>query len=217
MGCLLASILVSLVIDNCGDWFPISPSRNFYGGPTKPEWTLVVVASAITCLYPLFYLSVVYLWMNFLRKYTRLQSTGALAPFIGLVSGFLIVSSISLISYTLWVYVEDRVVTSPRYYSSYESHPSFFGCFNWYVGIFFTGETVFNPGRTGSQLYEKLYYFLPFMAIAIPTTSLAGLLAIRDLRYQPTAAPVRVTEEIERDQAARLSATATLPLSLIHI
>ena len=49
------------------------------------------------------------------------------------------------------------------------------------------------------------------MAIAIPTTSLAGLLAIRDLRYQPTAAPVRVTEEIERDQAARLSATATLP------
>ena len=212
VGCLLASASVSLVIDNCGGWFPISPSSNSSGGPAQPAgWRLMLTASAIVCLYPVFYLSLVYLWMTFLRKYTRLQSTGALAPLIGLVSGFLIVSSISLISYTLWVYVEDRIVTSPRYYSSYESHPSFFGCFNWYVGIFFTGETVFNPGRTGSQLYEKLYYFLPFMAIAIPTTSLAGLLAIRDLRYQPTAAPVRVAEEIERDQAARLSATATLP------
>ena len=206
VGCLLASILVSLVIDNCGDWFPISPSRNFYGGPTKPEWILVVVASAITCLYPLFYLSVVYLWMNFLRKYTRLQSTGALAPFIGLVSGFLIVSSISLVAYALWINLE-KPFGNPSYYSS---RPSYFGCFNWYIAIGSIGDEIFSSGKRGN-LFGELRYYGPFIATAMPSILVAGLLAIRDLRYQPTAAPVRVAEEIERDQAARLSATATLP------
>ena len=207
VGCLLASVLVSLVIDNCGGWFPISPARNFYGGPAKAEWSLILIATAITCLYPLFYLSLVYLWMSFLRKYTRLQSTGALAPFIGLVSGFLIVSSISLVAYALWINVEKPFGT-PRYYSA---RPSFFGCCNWYIAINSIGSEFFSFGNGRNNLFGELHYYLPFMAIAIPTTSLAGLLAIRDLRYQPTAAPVRVTEEIERDQAARLSATATLP------
>ena len=144
---------------------------------------------------------------SFLRKYTRLQSTGALAPFIGLVSGFLIVSSISLVAYALWINVEKPFGTT-AYYSS---RPSFFGCFNWYIAIGSIGDEFFGFGNGRNNLLGELFYYLPFMAIAIPTTSLAGLLAIRDLRYQPTAAPVRVTEEIERDQAARLSATTTLP------
>ena len=207
VGCLLASVLVSLVIDNCGGWFPISPARNVYGRPATAEWGLILIATAIVCLYPLFYLSIVYLWMSFLRKYTRLQSTGALAPFIGLLSGFLIVSSISLVAYTLSINVEKPFGTT-AYYSS---RPSFFGCFNWYIAIGSIGDEIFSLGNGRNNLLGELFYYLPFMAIAIPTTSLAGLLAIRDLRYQPTAAPVRVTEEIERDQTARLSATATLP------
>ena len=207
VGCLLASVLVSLVIDNCGGWFPISPARNFYSRPATAEWGLILIATAIVCLYPLFYLSIVYLWMSFLRKYTRLQSTGALAPFIGLLSGFLIVSSISLVAYALWINVEKPFGTT-AYYSS---RPSFFGCFNWYIAIGSIGDEIFSFGNGRNNLLGELFYYLPFMAIAIPTTSLAGLLAIRDLRYQPTAAPVRVTEEIERDQTARLSATATLP------
>ena len=207
VGCLLASVLVSLVIDNCGGWFPISPARNFYSRPATAEWGLILIATAIVCLYPLFYLSIVYLWMSFLRKYTRLQSTGALAPFIGLLSGFLIVSSISLVAYALWINVEKPFGTT-AYYSS---RPSFFGCFNWYIAIGSIGDEIFSLGNGRNNLLGKWIYYLPFMAIAIPTTSLAGLLAIRDLRYQPTAAPVRVTEEIERDQTARLSATTTLP------
>ena len=207
VGCLFASILMSLMIGNCGDWFPISPSRNFFGRLAQPpSWHLILTATAITCLYPLFYLSLVYLWMSLLRKYTRLQSTGALAPFIGLVSGFLIVATISLVAHGLWVNLEKPYGTS-NYYSS---RPSFFGCFNWYIAIGSIGDEIFGSG-TGNRLFGELCYYLPFTAIAIPTISFAGLLAIRDLRYQPTAAPVRVIEEIERDQAARLSATTTLP------
>lgn len=203
-GCLFASILASLIIGACGDWFPITPSRNFIGGPPQPEWSTVLIASAITCWHPLFYLSLVYLWMCFLRRYTRLQGTGALAPFIGLLSGFLIVSTLSLVAYTLWINLEVPPGT-PYYYSS--SQPSFFGCFNWYTTISCIGDDMFGSG-SGGQFLGELVYFLPFLTIAIPTTLLASLLAVRDLRYQPTAAPVRVVEEIERNQAERHAAPA---------
>ena len=202
-GCLFASILTSMAIGSCSDWFPISPIRNFYGGPAPSEWSLILIGTVITCLYPLFYLSVVYLWMSFLRKYSRLQSTGALAPFIGLVSGFLLVLMISLIAYTLWTNFE-KPYGSPSYYSP---QASFFGCFNWYIAINVIGDKVFSSG-TATQLSSELHHFLPFMAIAIPTTFFAALLAIRELRYQPTAAPVRVIEEIEQDQAQRRAAPA---------
>jgi len=120
--------------------------------------------------------------MSFLRKYSRLQSTGALAPFIGLVSGFLLVLMISLIAYTLWTNFE-KPYGSPSYYSP---QASFFGCFNWYIAINVIGDKVFSSG-TATQLSSELHHFLPFMAIAIPTTLFAALLAIRELRYQPTA------------------------------
>ncbi len=196
IGCLLASILASLTIGICSDWFPILPTRNFYGGPAQVSLSTLVLVSAVTSIYPLFYLSIVYLWMSFLRKYTRLQSTGALGPFIGLLSGFLIVTTISLVAYSLWVNFEKPYGNS--YY--YSNNPSFSGCFNWYIAIGSIGNDVFNGG---GNLLGDLPYFLPFLTIAIPTTILASLLAIRDLRYQPTAAPVRVVEEIERNQAER--------------
>ena len=61
---------------------------------------------------------------------------------------------------------------------------------------------------TNSALWGNLVYFVPFAAIAIPTTLAATLLAIRELRYQPTAAPTRVIEEIERNKAERYAAPA---------
>jgi len=54
-----------------------------------------------------------------------------------------------------------------------------------------------------------MVYVIPFATVAVPTTLVATLLAIRELRYQPTCAPTRVAEEIERNNAERYVGAAT--------
>ena len=203
VSCLLASVAASCAIFVVCHGLGITAVSSV--GPVRGNLTLaeVLVAAASICLYPLFYLSLVYLWMSFLRTFTGLKSTGALAPLIGLLSGVLFVSAFSIVSYTLWYNFEQP----PGSYYSPLSNPGFCGCFNWYLGISYMGEQIFGGGGNLGP-WQDLLYFVPFAALAIPTTLVAALLAIRELRYRPTVAPTRVAEEIERTKAERHTAPA---------
>ena len=118
------------------------------------------------------------------------------------ISHFLFVSSISILAFALWFNFERPLGTN--YYSS--SEPSIFRCFDWYLAIESIGSDLFS---TGSVLrVSNLIFFLPFLIVAAATTLTATLIAIRELRYQPTAAPIRVIEEIERDEAERYAVPA---------
>ena len=206
VSCLVASIVGTFVVAVLCGWLGIIPANSYIGG-NRPDfvWAQVLAASGILCLYPLFFLSLVYLWMSFLRAFTGLRGTGALAPFIGLLSGFLFVSAISIASYTLWYNFE----VGGYNYSTYSSEPGFSGCFNWYHGLAHLGSNLFNYGPTNdTNFWPEMIYFLPFAAVSSLATFAAFLLAIRELRYQPTAAPTRVAEEIERSQAERFTGPA---------
>ena len=206
VGCMFASILATAVIIAFGDWFQAgAPSNSGFGPRTGISVSVILTVSLILCLYPLFYLSLVYLWMRFLRAFTGLKGTGALAPFIGLLSGALFLSSISLAAYALWYNFETPYDRS--YYSA--SEPGFLGCFNWYLGIWTVGDALFNIRGGGSTAsWNELIYLMPFGAVAMITTLAAVLVAIGELRYQPTAAPTRVAEDIERNKAERHAAPA---------
>ena len=201
VSCLIASILATFVIAAVSGWLGIVPSPNF--GPTsRAAWGKVFVASVVISLYPLFFLSLTYFWMSFLRKFASLKGTGALGPLIGLISGALFVFALSIFTYTLWYNFE-------RYPGSYYSdQQSFLGCFNWYVGLEKLAGNVFNFGRSGLRGDMFYIYFVPFAAVSVPTIISATVMAIRELRYQPTAAPARVNEEIERAKAERYAAPA---------
>ena len=201
VSCLVATILATFAIAISVDSLGIMPVTNFGSGRPNLPWVEALAASAVVCLYPVFYLSLVYLWMSFLRAFTGLKSTGALAPMIGLLSGVLFVSATSIVAYTLW-YNFERLPSSYYY-----DQQGFLGCFNWYLCLDQLGRSIFNGGG-GSNFWQQLIYFLPFAAVMIPTTLTATLLAIRELRYQATAAPNRVTEEIERTKAERYAAPA---------
>lgn len=196
--CLIATVLAILVIYMVTNWLEVTPVLRNVVIRTNLPWAETAASVAIACLHPLFFLSLVYLWMSFLRKFTVLKGTGALAPFIGLLSGVLFVSAISLTAYTLWYNFERP---SGNYYYSSSSEPGFLVFFNWYYSLEQLGRGLFRGG-VGSP-WEVMAYAIPFAAVAIPTTLVATLLAIRELRYQPTSAPVRVTEEIERNNAER--------------
>ena len=202
VSCLVASVLATWSVFVFNYWLGFDSSANLNSFQINLVWTEVLISSAVACLYPVFFLSLVYLWMSFLRAFTGLKGTGALAPLIGLLSGVLLVSATSIIAYTLWYNLE---MPPGGYYSSRQT--GFFGCFNWYMSLFQLGDNLFSSGGR-INLWQDLIFFLPFAAVAIPTTLVAALLAIRELRYRPTAAPIRVTEEIERTKAERYAAPA---------
>ena len=202
VSCLIATVLASAAIIMSTNWYAMPSSFSLYSRPFQQAWIEALGASAIASLYPLFFLSLVYLWMYLLRRHGRLKTTGALGPFIGLLSGILFVSSISILAFALWFNFERPLGTN--YYSS--SEPSIFRCFNWYLAIESIGSDLFS---TGSVLrVSNLIFFLPFLIVAAATTLTATLIAIRELRYQPTAAPIRVIEEVERDEAERYAVPA---------
>ena len=197
VSCLIATVLASAAIIMSTNWYAMPSSFSLYSRPFQQAWIEALGASAIASLYPLFFLSLVYLWMYLLRRNGRLKTTGALGPFIGLLSGILFVSSISILAFALCF---ERPLGT-NYYSS--SEPSIFRCFNWYLAI---SDLLFS---TGSVLrVSNLIFFLPFLIVAAATTLTATLIAIRELRYQPTAAPIRVIEEVERDEAERYAVPA---------
>jgi hypothetical protein len=203
VSCMLASILAAAAIVASSDWMGIQPMNNFnFRGAQSSVSVEVLIASVLSSLYPLFFLSLIYLWMIFLRRFTRLKSTGALGPFIGLLSGGFLVSAVSIGAYTLWYNFER--INNIGYYSAAE--PGFLSCFNWYLAITTIGNNVFSSGF--GMFWQNLIFFGPFAVVAILTTFVAVILAIRELRYQPTSAPVRVTKEIERVKAERKAATA---------
>ena len=204
VSCLVASVLATLVVALVSDQLGIIPLKNYVIGRPMFDWYQTIAASTVSCLYPLFFLSLVYLWMSFLRKFTGLKSTGALAIFIGLLSGVLFVFGTSIAAYTVWNNVENF-----GRYDYYSQQPGFLSCFDWYHGIEILGNNLFNVGRrTSLGFWPDMIYFTPFSVVAILMTIVAFSLAIRELRYQPTAAPTRVTQEIESDRAERYTAPA---------
>ena len=102
VSCLIASVSATIVVFAVTNWLEITPLTNFGPIRTRLAWADILIPAATTCLYPLFFLSLVYLWMSFLRAFTGLRGTGALGPFIGLLSGVLFVAATSIAAYTLW-------------------------------------------------------------------------------------------------------------------
>ena len=142
VSCLVASISGTLVIAVVSDWLGIIPTPNF--GPSgNAAWAGTIVASVFISLYPLFFLSLVYFWMSFLRTFTGLKGTGALGPLVGLLSGVLFISAFSIVAYTLWYNLERY----PGNYYSNNNQQSFLGCFNWYVGLDVLARNIFNGRR----------------------------------------------------------------------
>jgi ABC-type transport system involved in cytochrome c biogenesis permease component len=173
--------------------------------------TEVIVGVVLITAYPLLFLSLSYLILKGLRAATKLRLPGAVGPLAGLFMTVFLVFSISVTAYSLWYnlggdtnYRYQTTATPPLTMSSLDtvSH------FNWYIGITNVGNSVFGSG--GGRLWDLSYTFIPILGLTVIVSTIAFMIAIRELRYLPSASPKNVLDEIELEQAER-SPKSALP------
>lgn len=223
LACMMGCVFVVAVVSIYSDWFIINPDRWEFmmgmGGPVggggsmlsslreeSAFFLLVILYGAVILSFPAMFLSFNYLILTLVKQGLRHRFRGAGGPFLGLLSGFLIVFGCSVLAY----YGETT-------FGDYGGKLSFFGAWNWYmVTAFLEGirmDVMYNSNGvpfTYSEVLVQIMYrgswlTAPFTVSATLTTA-AIIVASREMKYGYARTPDRVvSDRLQERQGHRAS------------